>query len=64
MLKKLELITEEFQIGASVIDEELATIYLMDGPEGEEVNAAEIVATKEDLEQIINLLESVVKTLK
>lgn len=59
MLEKLELITEEFQVGASVIDGEFATIYLQDNTCDMPVSATEIVATKEELKQIINLLENV-----
>ena len=59
MLEKLELITEEFQVGASVIDGEFATIYLQDNTCDMPGSATEIVATKEELKQIINLLENV-----
>lgn len=61
MLRKLTLNTDEFGLGVSISEGDgHALVYLQDTVTRD---AVEVVADKEDLKQIINLLESVVETL-
>lgn len=57
MLKKLSVISEDYSLNVDVMGKEVATINLQSFVEGGKHNAVEIVATGEEIDEMISMLE-------
>lgn len=57
MLKKLSVISEGYSLNVDIQGEDIALINLQSFGSGDRVDTAEVVATHEDIEEMIRMLE-------